>query len=466
MKNRGLVCLVLCLILVLQVFPVFAETDSSTDLSVQSGCHTIDSQVPVLGTEQLITNAKSVLLYETTTDTLMYSWNADAQLYPASLVKIMTALIAIQQGTLTDVVTVSEEVLKTVDATAVSAELRPEEEISVEHLLYCMLVGSANDAAAVLADYISGSQDAFVAEMNRYAQELGCTGTQFTNVHGLHNENQYTTARDMGKILREALKSEVFRTIFGMTHYTVPATNKSEVRKLESGNYLINREKQDNYYDSRVTGGRTGMTSQGDSCIAASAEKDGLKFVSIIMGAASQYDDQGRQRKSYGGFPETTHLLDLGFKDFKTGQILYTNQALKQYSVINGASDVVVAPAISVSTVLPVSVGLDGLTFQYKDVSADFTAPIEKGQKLSTLEIWYENTCLAQADLYAMNGVTVKRAATDTPKEERSNSALIVLLGIVGVFVLFILYIFVSRFLSKRRMIAKRRKSNNRRRSR
>lgn len=467
MKNKGFLCLVLCLILVLQVFPVFAETDSSADLSVQSGCHTIDAQMPVLGTEQIITNAASVLLYETTTDTLMYAWKADDPLYPASLVKIMTALIVLEQGELSDVVTVTEDVLKTVDASAVTAQLKAEEEITVENLLYCMLVDSANDAAAVLADHVLGSQDAFVAEMNRYAKELGCTGTQFTNVHGLHDENQYTTARDMGRILREALKSEQFRTIFGTVRYTVPSTNKSDSRKLETGNLLMNREQEDVYYDGRVTGGRTGMTTKGDRCIATSAKHDDLEFICIVMGADAKHVDQEKKVKSSGGFPETSRLLDLGFKDYKPVQIIYDNQTLKQYSVVNGASDVFVSPTISVSTVLPADVGSDGLMFQYKDVSTEFAAPIEKEQKLSTVEIWYDDTCLAQADLYAMNGVKEKRAAVTEQNTESSSTLVVVLLGTIGVLVVFLLYLSVSRLVSKRRMAAQRRKnSKSHRRSR
>ncbi len=466
MKNKGLICLVLCLLLGIQALPLSASAEATGNLSIQSGCHTIDGQVPVLGTEELVSNAKAVLLYETTTDTLMYSWHADDQMYPASLVKIMTALIVLQKGNLSDVVTVTEDVLKTVDKTAVTAKLQADEQITVENLLYCMLVDSANDAAAVLAAHVLGTQEAFVEEMNRYAQELGCTGTQFVNVHGLHDKNQYTTARDMGRILTEALKSEIFQTIFGTVHYTVPATNKSEERKLESGNFLMNRDRMDIYYDSRVTGGRTGITTDGERCIAASAEHDGLRFVSIVMGASSEYEDETRKVKSFGGFPETSNLLDLGFKDYKPCQILYTNQIMRQYSVANGASDVLAAPKVSISTVLPSNVYLDGLKIQYKE-SAELSVPIQKDQQLSTVEIWYENTCLAQAELYAMNSVTAKNVTAVPHQKESSHTLVVVLLGIVGVLLLFVLYIFGSRFFHKRKIAARRhRVAKDRRRSR
>ena len=207
----------LLLSLLLSMFSTSAAAyDISEDDSVNMGSHTIDSQLPVLGSEQLISNARSVLLYETGTDTLMYSWNADERLPPASLVKILTALIAIERGDLTSQVVVREDVLNSVSKNAVKTGLLAGEILTLEDLLYCMMVNSGNDAAAVIADHVAGSQEAFVAIMNEYAQELGCTSTNFTDVHGIDDVNQYSTARDLGRILAAAVKNEVFAE-FGAT---------------------------------------------------------------------------------------------------------------------------------------------------------------------------------------------------------------------------------------------------------
>ena len=410
----------ICLLIQLLVFQVSAVTDPSNDKSLTNGCHTVDSQMPFLGSEQLITNATAVVLLENNSQTLMYAWNADAQLYPASFVKILTALIAIERGNMDDIITVRQDVLDTVPSDAVSAELRPSEIITLKDLLYCMLVSSANDAAAVIADHISGSQTTFVAEMNQYASQLGCTGTQFMNVHGLHHPEQYTTARDTARILGKAMKNEQFREIFGTVRYVVEATNRSPSRKLATGNFLMNPDEIEIYYDTRVIGGRTGTTNDGDRCIAAAAEKDGLQMISVIMGAKSVYEQDGVKVRSFGGFPETSELLNHGFGAFKVSQVIYENQAIRQQPISNGDCDLTVCPNISVSTVLPSGTAMDQLSFIYQDIQ-NLQAPIQKGDVVSVVEVWLGNLCVAQSDLYAMNQVNV--AGENAPITDEDKSA-------------------------------------------
>ena len=120
-------------------------------------------------------------------------------------------------------------------------DLRAKYPDTVKDLLYCMMVASGNDAAIILADHVLGSQKAFVAEMNRYVTELGCANTHFTNVHGLHDDKQYTTARDMAKILAKAIQNTLFCEVFGAKEYAMPQTNKSNARRLISQNYLLKR---------------------------------------------------------------------------------------------------------------------------------------------------------------------------------------------------------------------------------
>ena len=187
MKKFTIFCLILLLLLTpMQVF----ASESEADASVTNGCNTLDGQRPVLGSDKLVDNTSAAVLYEASTDTLMYADNADAKMSPASLTKILTALIAIEKANLTDAVTVRSQVLATVSQNAVVVDLVADEVLTVEDLLYCMMVGSGNDAAAVLADQVMGSQKKFVDEMNRYAASIGCNNTVFTNVHGLHNEKQ------------------------------------------------------------------------------------------------------------------------------------------------------------------------------------------------------------------------------------------------------------------------------------
>lgn len=395
----------ICLILLLAVSPlsVFA-TEAVTDASVVSGCSTLDGQVPLLGNQLLVNNTSSAILYETGTDTLLYAYNADAQLPPASLLKILTALIAIEKGNMTDVVTVQAEVLNTLASDAVVVELLEDEVVTVQDLLYCMMVGSGNDAAVVLADHVLGSQEAFVAEMNRYALELGCTGTNFTNVHGLHDDQQYTTARDVARILAKAIQNEQFCEVFGANYYTVPATNKSEARNLVSQNYLMNNDKDINYFDSRATGSRTGVANDRSRCIASTAKVGEMNLICIVMGSKSVYADDGYTVRVYGGYDETTKLFDLGFKGYKAAQILHPGQVIQQLNVVNGSSDVTIGTRESATTVIPSNTDDNTLSYRYIN-ETNLTAPIQEGDKVSTLQIWIGNVCVAQTDLFAMNTV-------------------------------------------------------------
>lgn len=476
MKKIGLMCLVLCVLLSLTApMRASALTEEEVDKSVLQGCHSIDAQTPLLGSVPFTDNAKSIILYEYTTDTLMYAYNVDEQQFPSSFVKIMTAFIAVEKGNLEAAVTVKQAVLNTIPNDAVSAELRADEVISLEDLLYCMLVHSANDAAAVIADFISGSQDAFVAEMNAYAEQLGCTNTKFMNVHGLHHELQVTTARDTARILSAAMQNEDFARIFNTAFYNVPATNKSPVRRLETTNHLINNQEYATYYDLRVTGGRTGVTDDGYRCIAAASEADGLKMVSVVMGTHSVFEEDSYVIKIIGGFLETSELLDMGYAGYKEAQILYDGQVVKQQAVTNGNSDVMLGSKTDLSTVVPYGVRNEDLIYRYNDVPGAFQAPVKKGDVLSEVEIWYGSVCLGHVELYAMNDVAPVQMIPDqkqpTVVEEKNNVVWKIILwffvGVVACVVVTIVVIIIYRRV--RRVLAQRRRkqySRSRRRSR
>ena len=468
MKKAGCFCLAL-LIFCICVMPAYAAPeDTGADLSVSSGCNTYDASVPFLGSAPLITNAEAVFLYEINTQTLMYSWNADVSMHPASLVKILTALIAIEKGSLSDQVTATDSALSTVPYDAVSAELQDGEIMGLDDLLYCMMVGSANDAAAVIADHISGSQSAFVEEMNSYAQALGCTGTNFVNVHGIHDDAQVTTARDVAKILGAALNNEVFREIYSTVYYTIPATNLSKERKLSSGNYLMNnQDSMQIYYDARVTGGRTGVAENGGRCLAITAKSGNLEFISVIMGSKSVYEEDGYTVRSFGGFHETTQLLNFGFDGYKAVQILSENQILKQYPVTNGKNRVTAGTISASYAVLPEDATVADLTFTYTDLGGELTAPVKAGQQLSTVSVWYRNNCIAQVGVYAMNSVAENTAGVSQNIEPTPKNPLYTVIAVVVIILVILGGIFIGlRVIKKVRLASARNRSRRYRRNR
>ena len=408
MIEKRLTSVLLCcvMLLICLISPAYAA-EGEDNLSVSNGFHGIDSSKAYLGQGQLIENVKSAFLYEVNSQSLLYSWNSDLPQYPASLVKIMTALLVLENAELSDVITVKQSSLDTLSSDAISVDLMAGEQITVENLLYCLIVKSANDAAVVLAEHISGSQEAFVEKMNTRAAELGCTGTTYFNPHGLHHDEQVTTARDICRILAEALKHPFFATLFGTVHYTVPATNVSDERMLQTNNYLMCTDDVAIYFDTRVTGGRTGVTAEGYRCIASTAQSGNMNVICIVMGCASTFLEDGYRVDVFGGFPETTELLNLAFDGNEMRQIVFNNQILFQTPVLNGDSDVFVMSKEDIFAVIPENYTLKDLSFQYLEQTQIAEAPITKGQSLGTVQIMFGSSCIAQTELFAANDVAL-----------------------------------------------------------
>lgn len=490
MKKNSITCLILCLILLFNAFvPAVAATEAAStdpatstqepnptdtipeatapvlpDTAIINGCHTIEAQVPLYAVEGL--SAESLMLYEVNTQTMLYAVSPDMVCAPASLVKIMTLLLAVEYGGLDEIVSVTVSALAGLPDTAMSADLKAGEKMSLENLLYCMMVGSANDAASVVAEYIAGSQSMFVAKMNRRAKEIGCTNTKFTDAHGLDGK-QYTTARDICRILEEAMKNEAFMKIFGTTKYTVPATEVSEERKLATNNYMMVTKYT--FYDSHVTGGRTGVNEKNGRCLATTAEGNGMKFVAVVLGSTPVYREFDGSVERYGNYEDTKYLYEKVFTNMRITSVLSENQVLEQYPVANGDNFVAVGADTSVRLVLPTDVALSEFSIRFMD-SPTIEAPIAFGQKISSVQLWWENCCVAELDMVARNAVPIastKLVDTWTPEYNGPDLLMmaIVILVIAAVFILAAgaLYvvrwtqIFIMRIQSKRRRRDRRR---------
>lgn len=405
MKKNRLICLLLAILLLLQMVPVaFATEDTEEeDPSVRRGCRSLDAQAPLYGTEKMLDSAEAAFLFETNSDTVMYAWNPDQRIAPASLVKILTCMIVLRECELDEKVKVTESAMATIKSTAATLKLVPGEVFTVEALLYGMMVGSANDAAVVLAEHVAGSQDSFVAMMNELAAELGCTNTYVVNVHGLHDDRQYTTARDVAKMVDVAMQDEVFMLFFSETVYKLPATDFSEERRVETTNYLTTIG-TDLYYDSRVTGGRTGITFDGKRSLVATADSGGMTYIVVIMSASPTVGTTTADIKWFGSYEEAKELLDMGFKDHKIFRVLYEGQILTHFSVTNGKNAVSVGPANSAKALLPSNVKMEDLVIRYGIDNGSLYAPVYAGSKVSSLEVWYGSVCVTTAPVVTLNG--------------------------------------------------------------
>ena len=483
MKKNRVICLLLCIFLLIPTQAAFATsadttgptipTPSSTviggdyqetsgDASVANGCHSIEAQMPLWGNSKMLEAAGAAMLYEVNSDTMMYAWNPDVTMHPASLVKIMTALVALENGDINSVATVTVNAMAALPPDSDTLKLVVGEQFTLDQLLYAMMTGSANDAAVVIAEHIAGSQMGFAAMMNKKAKDIGCTGTFFVNAHGMHEAAQVTTARDMVKIVLEAIKNEDFVRYFSALEYTLPATQLNGARHLTSTNFLMSKSVTEEYYDARVTGGRTGVTDARERCLIATAESGGLKYVAIVLGAIPSINSEGITR--FGSYEEVGQLFDLGFKGYRITQILGASDILAQYPVLNGENYVVMGPSRSVSVVLPTNITMKELSIRYQDSFTSLTAPVEKGERLTMVQVWYNNVCIGQSPIITKNSSAlvsdykpVDYETEDSPLSDALTAIAIICAGVLGAAGILSVYQVVRRLIRQAKHKRRRR---------
>ena len=246
------------------------------------------SDVPMDGVS-LGENQKGLLL-DLDDRKVLYSKQAVEKVYPASITKIMTAMLALKYGNMDDTVTISQENV-TLESGSQVAGFMEGDQVTMDQLLHCLLVYSANDAASAIAEHVGGSTDKFVEMMNSFAAELGCTGTHFTNPHGLQDENHYTTPYDIYLMLKEALNYPEFTDITQMSSYTVTYKHSdgsdASTTLTATDHYLTGEATTPK--DVTILGGKTGTTDKAGNCLALLSQNAyGKPFISIVMGASSK----------------------------------------------------------------------------------------------------------------------------------------------------------------------------------
>ena len=280
--------------------------------------------------------AKAALLIDPDTEEILYARSIHERLYPASLTKIMTCLLvleAIDDGTLSkeDVLTASELAVTSIPPDGSNAGIKVGEELTVESLLYCIMLSSANEGCNILAEAVAGSIDAFVEKMNSKAKSLGCEDTHFVNTNGLPDTDHYTTAWDLYLITKEARTHQDFMPLVGTVYYEVPATNLSNVRKLRTTNNLITNWYTTGYLYKGAEGIKTGSTSAAGYCLVASASRSGRSLLSVVLGAERIKLEDGTVLTQ--SFSETIKLYDWGFDSFSRQIILEADELVGEVPV-------------------------------------------------------------------------------------------------------------------------------------
>jgi D-alanyl-D-alanine carboxypeptidase (penicillin-binding protein 5/6) len=243
--------------------------------------------------QDLPVTAKSALLADAETGEILWQRNPDLRCYPASLTKIMTAVLVLERGNLDDWVTVPKEAAFTGES---SMALKEGERVQLKDLLNAILVRSANDACVAAAIHLAGSVEKFVEWMNEKAKELGMTNTHFVNPHGLHHPQHFTTARDLLTLTRYALQNPTFRSIVSQREIIISPTNKSALRRYRNRNKLLE------LYPG-CDGVKTGYTIPAGKCLVASATRNGWQLIAIVLGSQDHFAD-------------CATLFDHGFNNF------------------------------------------------------------------------------------------------------------------------------------------------------
>lgn len=440
-------------------------------LSIQEGCRSIEGLQPLGGSERMLATAQAAMVYEVKTGTVIYSYNPDTKIAPGSLAKIVAAYLALQFCELDDEVKANSANISRLPAGSKHKDMKHDEILTVEDLVHCLLLESANDAAIVLAEHISGNQQGFLVLMNEWVKSIGCTNTEFGNVHGLSNATSYTTARDLVRITMEATKNEKFKKIFGTAKYTVPETNRSPKRDLITTNYLIDQSIIPQFYDTQVTGGKEHAEGTFTSLVCT-ATYGKMDLICVVLGATRVFAENGWSVTSYGNFNEMNELLEYARGNYKVNRVLFDGQALSQFSVIDGECDVVGQPYINYDTVLPQNCQMDNLFMEWKVVGGGLTAPIRAGEMIATVAVKYRNSYVAEAEIYAMNNVTSASSndvsiRSTAVRNTNSGDNFLGFLGSIGVILVggFGLYLAYNAYRRARRRVQRRRRRASRRRS-
>lgn len=328
--------------------------------------------------------AAAAALMEARTGALLFGKNADQRREPASITKVMTAIVALERGNLADTVTVSSRAASVAGS---SLGLRAGQQMKLEELIRAMMLRSGNDGATAIAEHIGGSVEQFVAMMNARAKTMGLTGTRFANPHGLSAPGHYTTARDIATMCARGLAMPKFADIVGSTELW---SSKLQGDEVVGSSIVYNTNKLLWSYQG-ADGVKTGTTSAAGHCLAASATRDGLQLIAVVLKSGARFNDAAR-------------LLDYGFSNFVRRDIAGAGQQVAAALVDRGvASTVGMAPAAAVQVVIG-SAALGQLTTVI-DCPARPRAPIWAGQRLGWLRVFIGGDEVEAYPLYATENV-------------------------------------------------------------
>ncbi len=389
----------------------------------------------------------AAVVYNVEYDKIIYEKGIDKSIYPASLTKIMTAVLALEYPDKPEAVEVTYSAIENLQGNYVG--LLVGEIVPYDDLVKSVIISGANDASLVLAEYIGGTVDGFVDMMNLKAKELGMSDTYFTNPTGMHDNFMRTTAADMLTLCKYAYHINDFMEISSMPKYDMPKTNKSQMRTLITRNLMLSKIFGGDYYDAEIRGMNSGSTSEAGFCLATTKENDGLVYLTIVCGSQKASDSK------ILSYSDTQSLYNYVFDNYSITEVLPATSSVCQVPVrFSGTIDnaVVVSKEV-LKTILPSDADLKNQVRVEEKLNIDtLDAPIKSGSAVGTADVYFADekigtvTLVAQANIERSNFLYLLYLAGEFFKKRE---VILTILGILAAFIIYLIIVILS--IPKRR---------------
>lgn len=424
---KRLISLLICVVMLLPVFCVFAVSAEETELTLE--------------------HAKAAYLYNIEHGIVLFEEGMNERVAPTATVKMMVAMLAIEHfgNRLDEKVTLTAKMLK--DVMGNNIDLVEGETVTYRDLIAATLVGGANDAATALAVCIDGSVSAFTGRMNARAVTLGATNTNYTNASGMHDDAMYTTCADTVKIAKEAYKNSVYMEYSSLERYIMPATNKTPERTIHNKNALISRAQETKYYYKYARGLSSGYTKQGGYCLATTASYAGATYLCVVMGAESD-------ENNIYSYLQATKMFRYAFSNYGYREVLAEGELIAEMPVTlsDGVDFVACRAKESVSCYMPYAEDIKyTVTKTVKLESDSLEAPIEEGQRVGMVTLMYNDEIIGNVDLVASSSIARSEFLYALERIEDFVSSRFFIATIVSAIILFIGYVFMNSVIRYRK---------------
>ena len=397
-------------------------------------------------------SAEAVYFVNLDTGAVVYQKNADKKMYPASLTKLITIILAMENTPDLDdtMVKCTTKILdEFYGMNASNAGMLPGEERSMRDMLYCMLLPSANEAASMVADYLGdGSRADFIAMMNEKAEELGAVSTHFVNPHGLHDPEQYATAQDMYLIAKYAMQMPGFMDIASKTKYELVPSNKRGTEYINTTNKMM-VQGSSTYYQY-VKGIKTGTTDEAGRCCISTATKDGYTYLLVVMNAP-QVDAAGEKYVDNMAFVDSKKLYEWAFGSFEVKELINAENPVTEIPLkLNWDKDFLYLRAESSFTALVPNTTGDGDVIQRLNIPKFINAPVKRGDVIGTVELMVMGEKIGSVRLLADENASRSEVLYVLEVLKASTKTVWFYIGI-GAFVLLLIIMIIGSIMANRR---------------